>query len=103
MRQKERREQTMRTLLSTTKQLIIEKGCNSITLNDIIKQSGLSKGAIFHYVKSKDEIYTLVLLERLEEINDRFQKQVKKAKKDLDRKSTRLNSSHVAISYAVFC
>src|SRR5690625_6871538 len=23
--------------------------------------------------------------------------------KDLDRKSTRLNSSHVAISYAVFC
>lgn len=84
MRQKERREQTMRTLLSTTKQLIIEKGCNSITLNDIIKQSGLSKGAIFHYVKSKDEIYTLVLLERLEEINDRFQKQVKKAKKDFE-------------------
>lgn len=84
MRQKERREQTMRTLLSATKQLIIEKGCNSITLNDIIKQSGLSKGAIFHYVKSKDEIYTLVLLERLEEINDRFQKQVKKAKKDFE-------------------
>src|SRR5207253_4000679 len=26
-----------------------------------------------------------------------------RAKKDEDRKSTRLNSSHVAISYAVFC
>src|SRR5439155_24032980 len=26
-----------------------------------------------------------------------------RAKTDLDRKSTRLNSSHVAISYAVFC
>src|SRR5699024_11789292 len=27
----------------------------------------------------------------------------RKAGKDLDRKSTRLNSSHVSISYAVFC
>src|SRR5699024_11506699 len=27
----------------------------------------------------------------------------KKAKESIDRKSTRLNSSHVSISYAVFC
>ncbi len=84
MRQKERREQTMGTLLSTTKQLIMEKGCDSITLNDIIKQSGLTKGAIFHYVKTKDEIYTLVLLERLEEINERFQKHVNMAQKEFE-------------------
>src|SRR5690625_453682 len=103
MKQHERRQQTIQTLLQATKQLIEEKGCDLITLKDIMERSGLSKGAIFHYVKTKDEIYALVLLERLEEINQRFQKQVKKAKKDLDRKSTRLNSSHVAISYAVFC
>src|SRR5690625_5623497 len=30
-------------------------------------------------------------------------KGVKQANKEKDRKSTRLNSSHVAISYAVFC
>lgn len=84
MKQQERREQTIQTLLSATKQLIIENGCDSTTLNDIMKKSSLSKGAIFHYVKTKDEIYTLVLLERLEEINDRFQKQVKKEKKEFE-------------------
>src|SRR5690625_319191 len=84
MKQQERREQTIQTLLSATKQLIIEKGCDSTTLNDIMRKSGLSKGAIFHYVKTKDEIYTLVLLERLEEINDRFQEQVKKRKKEFE-------------------
>src|SRR5690625_6786706 len=31
------------------------------------------------------------------------EKQKKKSSKEKDRKSTRLNSSHVAISYAVFC
>lgn len=84
MRQQERREQTIQALLNATKQLIIEKGCDSTTLSDIMKHSGLSKGAIFHYVKTKDEIYTLVLLERLEEINARFQKQVNKAKKEFE-------------------
>src|SRR5690625_5460070 len=30
-------------------------------------------------------------------------REVKRAEKNIDRKSTRLNSSHVTISYAVFC
>src|SRR5690625_6817926 len=34
---------------------------------------------------------------------DLFRDIVSEQKKHLDRKSTRLNSSHVAISYAVFC
>src|SRR5690625_122005 len=34
---------------------------------------------------------------------DRLLRQLGEARRDLDRKSTRLNSSHVAISYAVFC
>lgn len=84
MKQTERREQSIQTLLNATKRLIKEKGCDSTTLTDIMKYSGLSKGAIFHYVKTKDEIYTLVLLDRLEEINARFQKQVNKAKKELE-------------------
>src|SRR5699024_3397577 len=33
----------------------------------------------------------------------RFKKMEKAVRKDEDRKSTRLNSSHVSISYAVFC
>src|SRR5690606_39508945 len=42
----------------------------------------------------------------MEKISDFIQPQLDpriKVIKDLDRKSTRLNSSHVKISYAVFC
>lgn len=84
MKQHERRQQTIQTLLQATKQLIEEKGCDLITLKDIMERSGLSKGAIFHYVKTKDEIYALVLLERLGEINQRFENQVRKPKKEFE-------------------
>ncbi|WP_244226785.1 TetR/AcrR family transcriptional regulator [Paenibacillus protaetiae] len=68
----ERREQTTRPLLDSIKELIREKGCHSITMKDIMEKSGLSKGVIFHYVKSKDEIFAWMLQERLEETNDHF-------------------------------
>ncbi len=72
MKQELRRERTKRLLLDATEEVIREKGCARTTLNDIMERSGLSKGGIFHYVKSKDELFSLVLQERLEETNRRF-------------------------------
>jgi len=72
MKRELKRERTKRLLLDVTKALIQEKGCSAITLNEIMQRSGLSKGAIFHYVRSKDELFSWVLEERLEEINRRF-------------------------------
>nr|WP_240547822.1 TetR/AcrR family transcriptional regulator [Paenibacillus lignilyticus] len=63
-------------MLEATKSLVREKGCSSLTLKDIMERSELSKGAIFHYVKSKDELFAWVLLERLEETNNRFMSEV---------------------------
>ena len=68
MKQEERRKQTIRLLLDATKELIREKGGHSITMKDIMDQSGLSKGSIFHYVKSEDEIFVWVLQDRLENL-----------------------------------
>ncbi|MCF6409657.1 TetR/AcrR family transcriptional regulator [Alkalihalobacillus sp. EGI L200015] len=55
-----------------------------MTLNDIIKRTGLSKGGIYHYVKSKDELLAFVLQERMEEINDRFFAEVNQGKKEFE-------------------
>ncbi|OXS62689.1 TetR family transcriptional regulator [Cohnella sp. CIP 111063] len=72
MKQEERKQMTIGRLLDATKELIREKGCASITMNDIMDRSKLSKGAIFHHVRSKDEIFAWVLHERLEETDKRF-------------------------------
>lgn len=78
MKQEERREQTKRILLESTEELIREKGCSLTTLNDIMKRSGMSKGAIFHYVSSKDELFVHVLKAKLAEQNEHFMSEVNK-------------------------
>jgi len=59
-------------ILDTTEELIQKKGCRQTTLQDIITKTGLSKGAIYHYVSGKDELLGLVLKSRIEQINARF-------------------------------
>lgn len=67
---------TFQLLLSTTEQTIQELGCKKTTLQEIINRTGLSKGAIYHYVKSKDELLGLVLQHRMEQTNARFDEAV---------------------------
>ncbi len=100
LKQEERRLQTTQLLLDSTKELIREKGCHSITMKDIMEQSGLSKGAIFHYVKSKDEIFAWVLQERLEETNERFMNEVEQGRKTFDGPMQKLIDSFKALEDA---
>ncbi|HEY8343171.1 MAG TPA: TetR/AcrR family transcriptional regulator [Calditerricola sp.] len=70
---------TFQRLLAVTEELIREKGCRKTTLQDIINRSGLSKGAIYHYVKSKDELFGLLLVQKMEAINRAFHEAVGRA------------------------
>lgn len=59
-------------ILDTAEQLIKEKGCRQTTLQDIIDRSGLSKGAIYHYVSGKDELFGLILKSKVVAMNEQF-------------------------------
>lgn len=79
-----KREQTLQLLLSTTRQLVEEKGCVKTTFSDIMERSGLSKGAIFHYVKGKDDLLGLVLQSRIEETDERFFAMIDGGRRDFE-------------------
>lgn len=59
------RSPTLRQVLDTTEQLTVEIGCQNTTLQEIINRSGISKGAIYHYVQSKDELFGMILQEHM--------------------------------------
>lgn len=84
MDRESKRQQTKQLLLDVTKELVREKGCSKMTLSNIMERTGLSKGAIYHYVKSKDELLAMVLQKRIEDINDRFFAEVEKGNKELE-------------------
>lgn len=71
---------TFQHLLATTTTLIQELGCKKTTLQEIMKRSGLSKGAIYHYVKSKDELFGLLLVTKMQGIGQAFDGAVSRAK-----------------------
>jgi AcrR family transcriptional regulator len=41
-------------------------------MQDIIDKSGLSKGAIYHYVSGKDELFGLILKSKMDQTNSKF-------------------------------
>ena len=50
-------EETVRKILDTAERLFIEKGYERTSLQDIITETGLSKGAIYHHFTSKEGIF----------------------------------------------
>jgi len=48
---------TREHILFTALKLILKKGYGNVTMNELVEASGLSKGAFYHYFKSKDQIY----------------------------------------------
>jgi AcrR family transcriptional regulator len=48
---------TKEHILFTALKLILTKGYGNVTMSEMVKASGLSKGAFYHYFTSKDQIY----------------------------------------------
>src|SRR5690625_6133914 len=64
------------TLARAAVRLLDEGGMSALTMRAVASEIGVAAASLYSRVRSVE---------------------------DIDRKSTRLNSSHVAISYAVFC
>lgn len=61
MTKKYNSEQTIENIINSASELFLEKGFEKISMIDIANNAGISKGAIYHHFKSKDEIISYVL------------------------------------------
>lgn len=79
---KERREgekeQRKSHILDTARALLLEKGLNATSINQIAKRSELSVGAIYFYFKDKEELFAALQLEGLDLLQQIIQKAMKK-------------------------
>ena len=53
-------EETIRRILDTAERLFVEKGYERASLQDILDETGLSKGAVYHHFASKEDIFYAV-------------------------------------------
>jgi AcrR family transcriptional regulator len=54
-------KQTVENIVGIAAKLFMEKGYERTTMQDIVNELGMSKGAIFHHFKSKEEIADAVI------------------------------------------
>ena len=59
-------------ILKAARKLFFEKGFKSVTVESIAQKAELSKGAIYLYFKSKDEMYTQILLDDIGKVHKQF-------------------------------
>lgn len=53
-------EETIKLILNTSEKLFLEKGYDKTSLQDIINETKLSKGAIYHHFSSKEDIFVKI-------------------------------------------
>ena len=68
-RRKREKERRRTAILSAARKMFFEKGFKNVTVDNIAKKAELSKGSIYLYFNSKEEIYTHILLSDIEKFN----------------------------------
>ena len=77
---KETRDQKKEIILASALSVMTKKGYYNSTMDDIVKESKMSKGAIYHYFSSKKEVYLGVIDYWEEKYTDIMAKEINKQK-----------------------
>jgi len=59
-------KETIELILSASAKLFSEKGFDNTSMQEIVDESGVSKGSIFHHFNSKEEILITVMVSKAE-------------------------------------
>ena len=71
-RRKREKENRKNAILKAARKLFFEKGFEPVTVESIARKAELSKGSIYLYFNSKEEIYTQILLSDIDKFHDRI-------------------------------
>lgn len=71
-RRKREKKNRKNAILKAARRLFFENGFRPVTVESIAKKAELSKGSIYLYFKSKEEIYTNILLSDIDKFQENF-------------------------------
>ena len=84
-RREREKEQRKNQILDTARALLLEKGLNATSINQIAKRSELSVGAIYFYYKSREELYVALQEEGLDILYEKTREAADQGKNPADK------------------
>src|SRR5690625_261061 len=100
-RNERRRRITDEKIAKAVLDIALRRGPHSVTFSAVCEESGVAKTTLYRRYQTREELFDAVARHYSSTPDE--SDEAPTTPEGLDRKSTRLNSSHVAISYAVFC
>src|SRR6266480_6489800 len=94
--------ETRREIADTAMRLFVQRGFDHVTVAEIAAAARVSEKTVFNYFPTKEDLFFDEVPEREAALGAAIRGR-NPGDSVVDRKSTRLNSSHMSISYAVFC
>ena len=73
----QQKNERRRKILASARRLFEREDFQTITIAQIARKSGIAKGSVFLYFKTKEELFLCLTLEELEKWNDEFDKRLK--------------------------
>lgn len=70
----EKSAQKKKYILDTARKVFVEKGYKSVTMKDIVEACGISRGGLYLYFDSTEQILLEILQMEAEETDDIFRK-----------------------------
>jgi AcrR family transcriptional regulator len=68
----DRKHETHERILDAAEELLLARGLNETSMNDIVEATGLSKGAIYSHFDGKEELILAIHKRKVEEMIERF-------------------------------
>lgn len=79
MSKAEQKQQTMQKLIEVAREMFSKKGYLDAAMEDIVKQAGVTRGALYHNFGSKEGLFEAVLASVQQEIGERVEAEAAKS------------------------
>lgn len=83
-RKEREREQRREEILNAAQKIFFEKGLQSATMDEIAEAAELSKGTLYLYYSSKEDLYLAVMMRGLDILHEMFVKSISDASSTMD-------------------
>ncbi|ASJ53111.1 TetR family transcriptional regulator [Brevibacillus formosus] len=79
MSKAEQKQQTMQKLIEVAREMFSRQGYADAAMEDIVKQAGVTRGALYHHFGSKEGLFEAVLASVQQEIGERVEAEAAKS------------------------
>jgi AcrR family transcriptional regulator len=84
-RRKMEKEQRVNSIIKAAEKLLSEKGYDSVSMEDIAKETGLATGTLYRYFDNKDELFFTVISKYAKLFNEMTLEAEQKEEKGIDK------------------